>query len=647
MKAAIKRLYFGLRGVNPEAVVVTFRSGAPELCDRMEAEFRALLPDHRHLVVNPGHRPDLRGLRVGMAAVLFDGVPQFDSMRRLAWRIAPTGILAYNARLERHHLHWSTPIASLLFWRGVPLDRIWLRPSWWPWRRDQTVVPTTSQVLDGRPASPIRAKISILTPYFPWPLSHGGAVRLHNLIRENADEFDITLFSFIENEQDFQPMRRLCTKLVLVPKPRYREPRWSTLAPPEVREYASPTMARMLKEHRAGPLQVEYTQLAGYGGDILVEHDVTFDLYRQVRERRRTWGAWWDCWRWERFERRALSRYRDVVTMSDKDALLTGHPRTTVIANGVDLARYQPRPEVPGRSLLFIGSFRHFPNIVAYQFFTEQVLPHVPGARLVVVAGPDPKLHWQGFTGTLEWPHIEGLAMHEFVSDVRPLYEAANVVVVPTLESAGTNVKVLEAMAMGRAVVSTASGCAGLGLRHGEEIWVADSGREFADGVNLMLGDPGLRNRIGSNARRAVEERYSWARLARVQRDLWHRLSPPPVTIRPATDTEAGKWRGMQCAVAEFGGEAAGLLATRSVLPDEHEVLWLEVAPRFRRQGIARILLRRWLEEVRGDVYLEVRESNLPARALYGGLGFVASGVRPDYYSDPNEEGIVMRLRTG
>ena len=132
-KTAIKRIWFGLRGVDPEAVVLTFRSGAPELCDRMEAEFRALLPNRRHIVVGPSERIDLSGLRVGMAAVLFDGDPAFDAMRRVAWRIAPTGVLAYNRRLERHHLHWSSPIASVLFWRGVPLDRIWLRPWWWPW----------------------------------------------------------------------------------------------------------------------------------------------------------------------------------------------------------------------------------------------------------------------------------------------------------------------------------------------------------------------------------------------------------------------------------------------------------------------------------------------------------------------------------
>ena len=74
-----------------------------------------------------------------------------------------------------------------------------------------------------------------------------------------------------------------------------------------------------------------------------------------------------------------------------------------------------------------------------------------------------------------------------FVADVRPLYVEANLVVVPTTVSAGTNVKVLEAMAMERAVVSTPSGCAGLGLEHGASVWVADSAEEFAAGIAELI----------------------------------------------------------------------------------------------------------------------------------------------------------------
>ena len=124
---------------------------------------------------------------------------------------------------------------------------------------------------------------------------------------------------------------------VLVRKPRYRQPRWSTLLPPEVHEFDSPTMRRLWsqarREYRIDLKQVEYTHLARYGGDILVEHDVTFDLFRQVMRRQRSLTALWDFLRWRRFELMMLPRFRRVVAMSQKDVLLLGSGSRSRILN--------------------------------------------------------------------------------------------------------------------------------------------------------------------------------------------------------------------------------------------------------------------------------------------------------------------------
>jgi glycosyltransferase involved in cell wall biosynthesis len=270
-------------------------------------------------------------------------------------------------------------------------------------------------------------------------------------------------------------------------------------------------------------LQVEYTQLAPYGGDVLVEHDVTFDLFGQVWRRERTLAAWWDWFRWRRFERRAAARFRRVVVMSGKDRDLLG--TGAVIENGVDLARYQPAPETPGQRLLFIGSFRHFPNVAAYRWFVEQVWPDLrarfPEMTLTVVAGPDHLTCWQAFTNRLAPEHDGRIRLLGFVEDVRPLYVEANVVIVPTTVSAGTNVKVLEAMAMERAVVSTPSGCAGLGLEHGKSVWVAATPGDFAEGVAQLAADPRKRGQIAQAARRIAEEHFDWSALGEKHRALW------------------------------------------------------------------------------------------------------------------------------
>jgi polysaccharide biosynthesis protein PslH len=138
-----------------------------------------------------------------------------------------------------------------------------------------------------------------------------------------------------------------------------------------------------------------------------VEHDVTFDLFGQIARRERTLSARWDLFRWRRYETRAVRRYRQVVVMSPKDAALLGPAvPSTPIENGVDLERFQPQPEQPGQRLLFIGSFRHFPNISAYRFFTERVWPLLrdkfPQTTLTVVCGPDHLTYWRTFADSPE-----------------------------------------------------------------------------------------------------------------------------------------------------------------------------------------------------------------------------------------------------
>jgi glycosyltransferase involved in cell wall biosynthesis len=197
----------------------------------------------------------------------------------------------------------------------------------------------------------------------------------------------------------------------------------------------------------------------------------------------------------------------------------------TVVENGVDLARFQPAPERSGERLLFIGSFRHFPNIEAYRFFTGQVWPllreRFPEMELTVVCGADHLSYWRAFADTPEPPAIDRIRLLGFVSDVRPLYEETNLVIVPTTVSAGTNVKVLEAMAMQRAVVSTSSGCAGLGLVQGESVCVADTPSDFADGVAALIQDPARRARIADAARRHALDNFDWTAIGEKQRRLF------------------------------------------------------------------------------------------------------------------------------
>src|SRR5207302_2595831 len=127
---------------------------------------------------------------------------------------------------------------------------------------------------------------------------------------------------------------------------------------------------------------------------------------------------------------------------------------------------------------------------------------------LTVVAGRNHALYWRQFTGEMAPPSGEGICVLDFVRDVRPLYVDANLAIVPTIVSAGTNLKVLEAMAMERAVVSTSCGCAGLGLEHDASIWIADDAESFADGVAKLLDSPVERQRLARAARATAESHF-------------------------------------------------------------------------------------------------------------------------------------------
>src|ERR1017187_17692 len=149
MNNRLKCWLFTLLGKDPEAVVVCLRSSDDVLSDAMVAEIRKLEPGRRVFEAQPGEsygtlRSRFRKYRIGLMPVLMP-IPG------AAWLLAPTRILAYNSRLERHHLRLS--IASWLFLRGVPLDRIFLRPF-----SGQTTRPEGHRVIEGRARRPGRKR---------------------------------------------------------------------------------------------------------------------------------------------------------------------------------------------------------------------------------------------------------------------------------------------------------------------------------------------------------------------------------------------------------------------------------------------------------------------------------------------------------
>jgi GT2 family glycosyltransferase/glycosyltransferase involved in cell wall biosynthesis len=383
-----------------------------------------------------------------------------------------------------------------------------------------------------------RPRVVVASCYAPFPLAHGGAVRIYNLMRRASAAYSQTLIYFSAAIAPPPPeLLEICEEVIVVRR-RGRHQYLHRHLPDAVQDFSSAAfraaLQRTIRLKRPFAVQLEFTQMAQYARDcapaktILVEHDVTIDLYRQLAANA-SGGERWELEhqlpRWEAFEREAWRRVDAVVTMSERDRAGIGD-KALVIENGVDLEFFRSRGGAaqPGR-LLFIGSFAHLPNLLALDFFLEEIWPSLPGAHLHIIGGRDPEYFLNFYRHRLRGPlHREGVEVEGFVSDVRPAYERAEIVIAPLVASAGTNIKILEAMAMGRAIVSTPAGIHGLDVRPGTDLVLAQSASEFAAAVQRLRADPAARETLARAARDRVVERYGWQTMASRQAELYERL---------------------------------------------------------------------------------------------------------------------------
>jgi glycosyltransferase involved in cell wall biosynthesis len=420
-----------------------------------------------------------------------------------------------------------------------------------------------------------KVRVLIVSPYLPYPLSHGGAVRIYNLCRAMAHDVDFVLACFREANETvrYDKLHEVFREVYIVDQDEKRDV--SSAAQPVPRhaaEYRNAAMSDLIRNlclgHKVDLVQLEYTQMAEYRDDtgavpvLLVEHDITFTLYRQLAELNRDKGTRTEYQRWLDFEREALQCSNRVWTVSEQDrAIAIDHgaarTRTDVIPNGVDLDRFSLAPKHDGTPvILFVGSFRHLPNLLAFEALAESIMPAVwndcPNAILHVIAGPhhEKAAELAGKARLLK--RDPRIVVDGFVEDVRPAYRGADVVAIPLPVSAGTNIKVLEAMACGRAIVSTAAGCQGLGLESDRELIVADLGTSFSSALVRLLSDREGRARIARQARITAERRFGWnaiardalksyAALAGLAQDIQRRLqlAPGVIVARPAGDLDA------------------------------------------------------------------------------------------------------------
>jgi sugar transferase (PEP-CTERM/EpsH1 system associated) len=392
-------------------------------------------------------------------------------------------------------------------------------------------------------------KILMLTPQFPYPPHQGTTLRNFNLIAGLAQRHEVHLLSFGDPaESTDTPVHALCRSVQVVPPPqrsmrqRLKDLFFSRLPDMAQRLPSAEFRAALLATlERESPdvMEVEGIELAQYlfqvaegrgnkRRPLLVfdDHNAEYVLQQRafetdVRQPRRWIGAAYSFVQWQRlrrYERRACHTADRVVAVSETDAKvlrsLTPNLEPTVVPNGVDMDFYTaPGPpmeaqEAPGGwDLVFTAKMDFRPNVDAVLWFAKEVLPRIrresPETRFWVVGkDPHPRL-----ASVADDPAI---VLTGWVEDVRPYIAGAAVYVIPLRIGGGTRLKVLEAMAMSKAIVTTALGCEGFDLVPDQELLIADTPAAFAAAVLALLHDPGRRERMGRAARRFAGSRYDW-----------------------------------------------------------------------------------------------------------------------------------------
>jgi polysaccharide biosynthesis protein PslH len=373
-----------------------------------------------------------------------------------------------------------------------------------------------------------------------YPPNVGGRIRSYRILQALSRRHKITLFTFYaathddlhsEVKQEFDRVvcmpLEISTRRSLSEAVRYLRYLSSPL-PYTVSKFCRPEVTQRLHElvveEKPDVIVCDFVIAAepipwtAASPKILFTHNVETEIWR--RHYKLTQNPFWKaiCWRecraMERFERHYLTMADHVLTVSESDrnvfAQMIDSSRITVIPTGVDSDYFSPSPlqEEPN-TLVFSGAMDWMPNEDAIVYFLRQIFPHIrrqiPNASLCVV-GRDPS------RGLIEISAGQrGIEITGRVDDIRPFVHRAAVYVVPLRVAGGTRLKIFEAMAMGKAVVSTKIGAEGLPIHPGQDILIADDPREFADTAVRLLKDAGLRARIGGAARELVERGYSWS----------------------------------------------------------------------------------------------------------------------------------------
>ncbi len=375
------------------------------------------------------------------------------------------------------------------------------------------------------------------------PPDTGGKIRSYNILRQLARQHSVTFFSFYAAHDNdcHSSLEAVFDRVVSLP---LQLPKPKSLA--EIRDYGVQLFSsqpysltkfcrpevrqKLLTLLQREVFDVILCDFIVAGGvipwdfatpKVLFTHNVEATIWRRHYEvaANPLWKAisWREWRRMDVVERQYLKFADHVLAVSETDrddfAAIISEEKLSVIPTGVDIDYFQPLPVEETRdSLVFTGSMDWLPNEDAILYFVDSILPLIkekyPTVSLEVV-GRSPSRKLQAVVDS-----EKGVRLTGWVEDIRPFLARGAVCIVPLRIGGGTRLKIFEAMAMGKAVVSTSVGAEGLAVKTNENILLADTPKDFAESVIALLRDSNRRQKLGTAARSVVQENYSWLKVA-------------------------------------------------------------------------------------------------------------------------------------
>lgn len=406
-------------------------------------------------------------------------------------------------------------------------------------------------------------KILYLLPYTPAPATFGGAMRVFHLMRLASEHNDVSVLSYGQPEQEEMlrsSLKGRVTNIKIITNfwPQYlrRAAQLYSLVSNHSFFYMlarskemQANITRILEKYDFDIVQTEFAhmgsfELATNAHKVLDAHNVEYDNFRRMAEKTRSllrrlhYNS--ESKKFFHEEQTACRQHDSVFVTSRRDKIIldTLVPEIPkyVIPNGVDSSFFTPSNETPEPySMVFTGSMSYVPNNDGMVHFLDDIFPRIlkkiPQAKIYIV-GSRPM-------ADLRRRSSHNIIITDYVDDVRPFIWRSSVYVVPLRMGSGTRLKVLEAMAMKKPIVTTSIGCEGIDVVNGESAIITDEPEVFADAVIRLLTDRITCRQLAERSHDLMRSHYEWSVIGWQVESLFQQLAGKQLNNRLMTRATA------------------------------------------------------------------------------------------------------------